>query len=108
MPSEADARARRGSTVASAFDLSIVLGLLVLLSLWWGLVSLLGVFMTTELAQVAKLARGLPWWADLIVLLGAAVAASTPLVLIVAIQRLNRRETTRSASMAGGDPPECG
>jgi hypothetical protein len=41
-------------------------------------------------------------------LLGAAVAASTPLVLIVAIQRLNRRETTRSASMAGGDPPECG
>jgi hypothetical protein len=52
LPSEADARARRGSTVASAFDLSIVLGLLVLLGLWWGLVSLLGVFMTTELARL--------------------------------------------------------
>jgi hypothetical protein len=88
---------RAGVDHPSVSDVSIVLRLLVLLSLWWGLVSIVGVFVTAERPRIARLLGELPWWADVLALVGAGLGISTPIVLVLTIQRLNRRAMRRRA-----------
>jgi hypothetical protein len=77
----------------SWLDVLMVLGLLVVLTVSWGLVSVLGVFVTVPLAYIAKLRAGLQWWGYLLVTVALGLGACAPLAVSLTIQRLHRQRS---------------
>src|ERR671919_229894 len=84
-----EAMPRNGSWL----DVLMVLGLLVVLTVSWGLVSVLGVFVTVPLAYIAKLRAGLKWWGYLLVTVALGLGACAPLAVSLTIQRLHRQRS---------------
>jgi hypothetical protein len=76
-------------------DLAMVLGLLVLVTLWWALVSLLGLLALAPWAYTVKLTAGLPWWGRVLGLVGLALGACAPIAVVYTIQRLSGRGDPR-------------